>query len=73
MNGNEIGERIAALRKQFGMSKRAMAEMLQVSYSAACSWEYGLRVPSDEMKVKIANLFGTSVEAIFYSGKYHET
>lgn len=67
MNEKEIGERIKTLREQYGMSKRDMAKMLQVGYSTVCSWEYSLRIPSDAMKVKLAKLFGTSVEAIFFA------
>ena len=54
------------------MTKRFMADALEVSYNSVCSWEYGTRIPGDEMKIRIANLFGVSVESIFYASEYHE-
>ena len=72
MNGKEIGKRICDLRKAFKMTKRFMSDALGVSYNSVCSWEYGTRIPSDEMKIRIANLFGVSVESIFYANEYHE-
>lgn len=73
MNAKEIGKRICDLRKSFRMTKRFMAQALGISYNSVCSYEYGIRIPSDETKIKIANLFGTSVESIFYSDDNHKT
>lgn len=72
MDGKQIGKRICDLRKSFKMTKRFMADALEVSYNSVCSWEYGTRIPGDEMKIRIANLFGVSVESIFYASEYHE-
>lgn len=73
MNGKEIGARIAKIRKEYKMSKRFVAQSLGISYSSVCSYEYGVRIPSDENKKKIANLFGVSVENLFYANEKHET
>jgi len=73
LNAKEIGKRICDLRKSFRMTKRFMAQALGISYNSVCSYEYGIRIPSDETKIKIANLFGTSVESIFYSDDNHKT
>ena len=72
MNAKEIGKRICDLRKSFGMTKRFMAESLGISYRSVCSYEYGQRIPGDEVKIKIANLFGASVESIFYADDNHK-
>ena len=73
MDAKEIGRRIAELRKRFKMTKRFMAKALGVSYSTACSWEYGLRKPEDASKIRIAKLFGVSVNDIFFAEENHET
>lgn len=72
LDAKEIGRRIAELRKSFKMTKRFMAKAINVSYSTACSWEYGLRIPSDPCKKKIANLFGVTVESIFFANDNRE-
>ena len=63
--------RLCDLRKSFKMTKRFMAEALGISYRSVCSYEYGQRIPSDETKMKIANLFGVSVESIFFADSNH--
>lgn len=73
MNAKEIGKRICDLRKSFRMTKRFMAQALGISYRSVCSYEYGERIPSDEIKIRIANLFGASVESIFFADDNHET
>ena len=73
MNAEEIGKRISDLRKSFKMTKRAMARALGISYKSVCSYEYGKRIPGDEDKIRIANLFGVSVEDLFYAKDNHET
>ena len=71
MNAKEIGKRICDLRKSYKMTKRYMAQALGISYNSVCSYEYGVRIPSDEVKIKIANLFSVSVESIFYANDNH--
>jgi len=73
MDGKEIGARISKLRKDFKMTKRFMAKALGISYSSACAYEYGTRIPGDDVKIKIANLFGVSVEYLFYSVENNNT
>ena len=67
MDGKEIGARICKLRKDYKMTKRFMAKAIGVGYSTACAYEYGTRIPSDEVKIRIAKLFGVSVEDLFYA------
>lgn len=67
MNAKAIGERIKKLREGLGQSKKFVAQQLGVSYSALCQWEWGIMVPGDAMKVKIAAYFNTTVEAIFFA------
>ena len=67
MDAKKIGERIAALRKERGQSKRFLAEKTGCSYTSICAYEYGLRIPCDDAKVRIANHFGVTVESIFFA------
>lgn len=59
-----IGERLQKLRG--GKSRKEVAEALGVSKMAISLWERGLRVPGDEMKVKIATYYKRSVASIFF-------
>ena len=73
MNSKAIGNRIRGLREELGQSKRFVAGQLGISYSSMCQYEYGLRIPGDETKLKIADYFGQSVESLFYAPDNNET
>lgn len=59
-----IGEKLRKLRGK--KTKRAVAEAIGVSCSSYSKYESNERCPRDEVKKKIAKLFGTSVESIFF-------
>ena len=64
MNPQVIGERLKTLR---GNRKRKnVAEILGVSLSALAMYERGERVPRDEVKRRFSELYGKSVQEIFY-------
>ena len=67
-----MGNRIRKLREDLGQSKRFVARQLGISYSSICQYEYGLRIPSDENKIKLASHFGCSVESLFYANENNE-
>lgn len=73
LNPKEIGNRIRDLREEAGQSKRFLARAIGVSYTSVCSYEYGDRVPSDDVKIKLARHFKRSVGEIFFSEDNHET
>ncbi len=52
LRGNKTQEEIA---KELGLTKSAWA-----------NYERGIRVPRDEVKIKIAKFFGKSVQEIFF-------
>jgi transcriptional regulator with XRE-family HTH domain len=58
------GARIAALRRQAGMSQAQLAGQLGVSPSAVGMYEQGRREPSSEVLVELGKLFGVSVDYI---------
>ena len=59
-----IGERLRALRGD--MSREEVALMLGVTAQAVYNYETGVRVPTDELKTKIAEFFGKTVQEIFF-------
>ena len=58
------GARIAALRRQMGMSQAQLAARLGVSPSAVGMYEQGRREPSADVLVQMGRLFGVSVDYI---------
>lgn len=67
MNRKDSGKKIMDLRAQRGMSRATLAREIGVSEAAVQYYETGQRGPRDDIKVKIANLFGVSVMDIFYA------
>lgn len=65
INAKEIGQRLRELRGD--MSLDDVSKACGISKSAIQMYECGARVPRDEIKVRLAKLFNTSVEAIFFA------
>ena len=57
-----MGARIAALRRQAGMSQAALAQQLGCSDSAVGMYEQGRREPPVDLLVQMARLFGVSTD-----------
>ncbi len=57
-----LGARIALLRRQAGLSQRALAAALKISPSAVGMYEQERRVPSTTLLVEMARLFGVSTD-----------
>ena len=55
------------LREQRGLNQAQLAEKLSISPSSVSTYEQGVKVPRDELKVKIAEFVGVSVLDLFYS------
>lgn len=64
METKVIGERIAYLRKQQGISQKELAKKLQVSESALCKWERGQNCPGIITIRKIAGILQVSCNDI---------
>ena len=62
MNTNNIGEKIANLRKKRGMSQSQLAKELNIGTSTLGMYETGKRSPNPEMLNKLADYFGVSVD-----------
>ena len=57
-----LGARIAALRKESGLSQAELAEKLQISASSMGMYEQGRREPSGQMLVSLAQTLGVTTD-----------
>lgn len=65
MNKEKIAENLIMLRGD--MSREYVAESVGISLSALTMYETGKRVPRDEIKMKLANFYGTDIMSIFFA------
>lgn len=65
---HEIGKNLRELRGS--KTQEEVADDLKMSRSALGMYEQGRRVPRDEIKVKIAEYYGTTVDSIFFDHMY---
>lgn len=64
----ELHERLAALRRQKGLSQLALAEKLDVSRQAVSKWESGRSAPSTENLLRLSGLYGVPLDALVNCG-----
>ena len=57
-----IGKRLSTLRKRAGLSQKELGERLSVSHYTISSYEKDRSEPGDELKVRIAQVFGVSLD-----------
>lgn len=65
MDKAKIGKMLVALRGEKRREEVALA--IGVTAQAIANYESGLRVPSDDVKVKLANYYGKTVQDIFFA------
>lgn len=53
-------------------SQKEVATELGISVSALSMYESGERSPRDELKIRMAKLYGTTVGNLFFGEKVHE-
>lgn len=64
MSNQTVAERLVEAR---GNRRREdVAKEVGVSLSAIAMYECGKRIPRDEIKVRLANCYQTSVQALFF-------
>lgn len=61
------GEKIAALRKEKGITQEAMAESLKVSRQSVSRWEMDASFPETEKLIKLSRLLGCSIDFLLNS------
>lgn len=64
MDKEQIAKKLINLRD--GKSRNEVAKAVGISVSALSMYENGDRIPRDEIKVKIAEYYGESIESIFF-------
>ena len=60
-----IAERIKEARGS--RSRKEVCEAVGISVNALMMYENGKRIPRDEIKVKLARLYGRSIEELFFT------
>lgn len=65
MNAQVIGQKLKQLRNC--KSIKEVAQAIGVGESTISMYESGARIPKDEIKLRIARYYGTSVESIFFT------
>lgn len=67
----EFSERLKKLRKDTGLTQVDVAEKLGISQQAYASWERGMKKPTQDNLVKIAQILNVSVD--YLVGNSQET
>ena len=65
MNAKAIGDRLRQLRGD--RTQAVVAEAVGVTDMAISQYEAGVRIPSDEMKIRLARYYEMSIEQLFYA------
>ena len=60
----QVGKKIAALRKQNNMTQFELADRLNISFQAVSNWERGNSMPDISKLPEIAELFHTTIDDI---------
>lgn len=55
------------LRARGNKKREDVARDIGISLSAIAMYETGARVPRDEIKIKLANYYGVSVQQLFFN------
>ncbi len=65
MNMSTIGKRLVILRGK--STQKQVADAVGITVSALSMYEQGNRIPRDEIKMRLAAHYKTTVESIFYA------
>ena len=64
-----LAEKILSLRTERGMSQDGLAEKLEVSRQSVSKWETGQSTPDLDKIIRLADLFGVSVDELVREGE----
>ena len=67
MDMTVVGKKLVELRGE--RSQAQVASDLNISDAALSAYELGVRIPRDEVKLRIAEYYGTSVGELFFNSK----
>lgn len=65
MNAVAIGEKLKKLRGD--VTQRKVANDVDISVSALAMYETGKRIPRDEIKLRLSEYYGVSIEKLFFT------
>ena len=65
INAERIGATLKDLRGD--RSQQSIADLLGVSAVSVSKWERGESMPTDDLKIAIAQLYGRTVQDIFFA------
>lgn len=71
MNREHMAKKLRELRGY--IPRKVVAEELNISVSALSAYENGARVPSDDLKVRFAKYYKSTVSAIFFADENNVT
>lgn len=60
-----FGRRVAALRKNAGLTQEDLAEKLNITAQAVSKWENEVSFPEITILPRLAQVLGTSIEELF--------
>lgn len=66
MDTKLIGKTLVDLRHEKGVTIEKVARDVNITPSALGNYERGIRIPRDEIKVRLAKYYNRTVDAIFY-------
>lgn len=69
MNADVISKKLVELRGD--KRQEDIAKALNIAQSTYAMYETGKRIPSDEIKIRIAEYYNTTVQDIFFSNENH--
>ncbi len=67
-NYNILGKRIKEEREKLNLTQVDLANILNIANTTLSQYETGHRIPSDEIKIKLASLFGVSIDYLLGYG-----
>lgn len=67
----EFAERLKTLRKQVKLTQAQIAEKLNISQQAYASWERGVKKPTQDNLVKIAQVLNVSIDYLVGNSDEH--
>lgn len=67
-----LGENLKSLRAQKKVSLEQVADDLGLTRQAIYNYEADMRIPRDEIKIKLANYYGVSIEDLFFKDRATE-
>lgn len=75
LGGGEVNNTIAMklITLRGSKSRKEVAKSVGISISALQMYENGRRIPRDDIKIRLANFYGVSVDYLFFSHLNHES